>query len=61
MSIEPILSVTFYRSETANEAVREWLKELNKGDRKVIGEDIKIVQFRWPLEMPLVRKMETSL
>ncbi len=61
MSIEPILSVIFYRSETGNEPVREWLKELNREDRKVIGEDIKLVQFRWPLGMPLVRKMETSL
>lgn len=30
-------------------------------DRKAIGEDIKLVQFRWPLGMPLVRKLETDL
>ena len=29
--------------------------------RKAIGEDIKLVQFRWPLGMPLVRKMQTDL
>jgi len=34
---------------------------LDKEDRKVIGEDIKLVQFRWPLGMPLVRKMEADL
>ena len=27
----------------------------------MIGEDIKLVQFRWPLGMPLVRKMEPKL
>ena len=27
----------------------------------MIGEDVKLVQFRWPLGMPLVRKMEADL
>jgi len=27
----------------------------------MIGEDIKLVQFRWPLGMPLVRKIEANL
>ena len=30
-------------------------------DRKVIGTDIKEVQFGWPMGMPLVRKMEKDL
>lgn len=34
---------------------------MDKNDRKAIGEDIKLVQFRWPLGMPLVRKMEVNL
>jgi phage-related protein len=29
--------------------------------KKVIGEDIKTVQFGWPLGMPLVRKLEPGL
>ncbi len=29
--------------------------------QKVIGEDIKTVQFGWPLGMPLVRKLEPDL
>ncbi len=29
--------------------------------RRSIGEDIKTVQFGWPLGMPLVRKMEPGL
>jgi phage-related protein len=41
--------------------VRDWLKELEKDDRKTIGEDIKLIQFRWPLGLPLVRKMEADL
>ena len=55
------LQVVFYRSESGNEPVRDWLKQLDKEDRKIIGEDIKTVQFGWPLGMPLVRKMDKGL
>jgi phage-related protein len=61
MSSEVILRVVFFRSELGREPVREWLLELDKDDRKIIGEDIKLVQFRWPLGMPLVRKLEPDL
>jgi phage-related protein len=56
-----ILSVRFYKTETDNEPVREWLLERDVEARKAIGTDIKTVQFGWPLGMPLVRKMETEL
>ena len=58
---EPVLTVVFFRTESDREPVREWLKGLERADRKVIGEDIKLVQFRWPLGMPLVRKLEVGL
>ena len=51
----------FFLTSSGNEPVREWLKSMNAEDRKVIGEDIKVVQFRWPLGMPLVRKMDSNL
>lgn len=57
----PILDVRFYRNRLGNEPVREWLKDLPKDERRVIGEDIKTVQFGWPLGMPLVRKMQAGL
>ena len=41
--------------------MRDWLRELSATDRKTIGEDIKTVQFGWPLGMPLVRKMDKDL
>lgn len=55
------LQVVFFKSDSGKEPVRDWLKKLDKEDRKVIGEDIKTVQFGWPLGMPLVRKIETGL
>ncbi len=55
------LEVVFYRTESGNEPVREWLKGLSKRDKKAIGGDIKTVQYGWPLGMPVVRKMDHGL
>lgn len=58
---KPILEVRFFKTDGGTEPVRDWLRELSATDRKRIGEDIKTVQFGWPLGMPLVRKMEKNL
>ena len=55
--MEPILAIRFYATDLGTEPVREWLKLLPAIDRKVIGDDMKTVQFGWPLGMPLVRSM----
>jgi phage-related protein len=60
-STAPILQVVFYRSILGNEPVREWLKALPRDDRKIIGEDIKTVQYGWPMGMPLIRKLALRL
>jgi len=51
------LKAKFFRIGTGNEPVREWLKSLPKEERKLIGEDIKTVQYSWPIGMPLARKL----
>ena len=61
MSTEPILTVDFFLSDSGKQPVRDWLRDMEKEDKKQIGEDIMLVQFRWPLGMPLVRKMEADL
>jgi phage-related protein len=58
---EPILTVAFFRTASGNEPVREWLKSLPREDRRIIGEDLKTVQFGWPLGMPLVHKLDKGL
>lgn len=60
-AISPVLRVSFYQSAPGNEPVREWLKSLPPHERLAIGEDIKAVQFRWPLGMPLVKKLTGKL
>src|SRR5438128_8807988 len=55
------LEAVFFRTGSGAEPVREWLKTLSKTDKKVIGEDIKTVQFGWPLGMPLVDNLGHGL
>jgi phage-related protein len=47
----------FYRTEAGGEPVREWLKQLSQEDRKHIGEDIKTVEFGWPIGMPVCKPL----
>ena len=51
------LEVIFFKLLSGKEPVREWLKELDKKDRLIIGTDIKTVQYGFPIGMPLVRPM----
>jgi len=46
--------VVFFRTAADHEVVREWLLSLSKDDRRTIGEDVKTVQFSWPVGKPLV-------
>ena len=47
----------FFRTEAGGEPLREWLKSLPPEDRKLIGEDIKTVEFGWPVGMPVCRSL----
>jgi phage-related protein len=47
----------FFRTEAGGEPVRDWLKGLSPDDRKRIGEDIKTVEFGWPIGMPVCRPL----
>lgn len=47
----------FYTTSIGNKPVREWLLSLDKEDRKVIGDDIKAVEYGWPIGMPVCRKL----
>lgn len=61
MDREIHLEVFFYRETSGREPVREWLRSLDRDAKKTIGEDIKTVQFGWPLGMPLVRSLGGGL
>ena len=55
------LPVVFYANSAGAEPVREWLKELDRDDRREIGSDILAVQQGWPLGLPLCRSLGKGL
>jgi phage-related protein len=59
--VRPKLTVRFFRTASGREPVREWLKSLGQADRKAVGDDLRTVQFGWPMGMPLVRKIADDL
>ena len=61
MKVERPLKVVFFKTDTGNEPVREWLKDLSKDDCKVIGTDILTVQYAWPVGKPLVDSLGDGL
>jgi phage-related protein len=56
-----IIPAAFYSTEAGIEPVREWLKELDPEDRRIIGVDIRTVEFGWPVGMPVCRPMRNGL
>ena len=57
MNFIKIIEVNFYKEESGNEPVRKWLHELSEQDRKIIGRDIKKIQYSWPVDNLLVKPL----
>jgi phage-related protein len=55
------LPAAFYALPSGREPVRDWLRDLGRDDRKIVGEDIKDVEFSWPIGMPLCRSLGDGL
>jgi phage-related protein len=59
-ALNPI-PLVFWRSVTNREPVREWLNELSREDKRIIGRDIAKVQYGWPVGLPLCRPLSGGL
>ena len=57
---QKILTVAFYRTENGREPVREWLLSLDDEDRKIVGDDLKTLEYGWPIGMPLCRPITSQ-
>ncbi len=55
------ITALFYENENGKKPVREWLYTLPKEDRKIVGEDIKVVEYGFPIGMPVCRKLDSKL
>src|SRR5208283_3782652 len=57
----PEVQVRFYRRESGGSPVLDWLRSLDKADRRAIGLDLMRVQFGWPIGRPLVGSLKDGL
>ncbi|HTQ15729.1 MAG TPA: type II toxin-antitoxin system RelE/ParE family toxin [Rhizomicrobium sp.] len=55
------IAVAFFTTENGAAPVRDWLLAMSGEDRKTIGEDIKTVEFGWPIGMPVCRPLGKGL
>ena len=55
------IKASFFKTELGKEPVRDWLMSLPKDERQKIGEDIKTVEFGFPIGMPTCRPMGKGL
>lgn len=55
------IELVFYRTESGNEPARKWLQGLDRASRQAIGDDLRRLQFGWPMGMPLVRSLGRGL
>jgi phage-related protein len=55
------IPAVFYLTTAGTEPVREWLMELDPEDRRIIGADIRTVEFGWPIGMSVCRPMGNGL
>lgn len=55
------LSVKFYKSDSGKSPVEKWLSGLFEKDRMIVLEDIKTVQYGFPIGMPLVKPFGDNL
>jgi phage-related protein len=55
------IPVVFYRTAQGGEPLREWLRTLPSEDRRTIGRDLAVIQYGWPVGMPLVRALGSGL
>lgn len=55
------ITVRFFRTAVGAEPVQEWLRSLPREDRAIIGQDIKTVEFGWPIGMPICRHVTNGV
>lgn len=58
---EKRVPLIFFRTEAGSEPVLEWLRELPRADRRIVGAGLKDLEFGWPIGMPLCRALGGGL
>jgi len=58
---EKRVPLVFFRTDAGSEPVLDWLRELPRLDRRVVGAGLKDLEFGWPIGMPLCRALGGGL
>lgn len=56
-----MFQVVFYKTQSGNEIVRDFLRQLPVDDKKKVGEDLMTVQIGYPMGLPLCRPLGDGL
>jgi phage-related protein len=56
-----MIGALFYETRNGRQIVLEWLRSFSREDRAVLGEDLKTVQFGFPMGLPLCRPLGKGL
>ncbi len=56
-----MLQVVFYKTQSGNEVVRDYLRQLPANDKRKVGEDLMTVQIGYPMGLPLCRPLGDGL
>ncbi len=56
-----MFEVYFFATGAGNEPVLDWLRSLDRGERAVIGADLRTVQYGFPIGMPVCRPLGNGL
>ncbi|QUS55631.1 type II toxin-antitoxin system RelE/ParE family toxin [Pseudovibrio brasiliensis] len=55
------LQAYFFKTDSGNEPVRDWVLSLSLDDKKQIGKSILKIEMGWPIGMPYCRPMQNGL
>jgi phage-related protein len=55
------VAARFYLTPAGANPVRDWVIELPADDRRQLGHDIGVVEYGWPVGMPLCRPLGEGL
>lgn len=58
---EKKIEARFYAMESGREPVRAFLLDMEKGERKKVGEDIKACEIGWPIGLPVCSHLQDSI
>jgi phage-related protein len=53
--------VLFYKTSAGNDVVIDFIRQQPANDRRVIGEDLKVLEIRYPVGMPLCKPLGNGL